>query len=343
MKIEAIDIFCGIGGLTYGLQQSGINVIAGIDNDQSCEYSYTKNNNANFICADVAGYDFNQLKTLYSKKSIKVLVGCAPCQTFSSYTFKVKNQEKDVRWGMINNFLKAIKVLEPDVISMENVKGLADTTIFEKFVRQIQKIAYLVSYRVANCADYGVPQGRKRLILLASKIGNIEIPDLIYSKDNHIPIKKFIRHLPEIKHGQECKKDKIHRSRKLQAINIKRIQQSKPSGTWRDWDKKLLLKCYQKESGKGYTSVYGRMNWDLVAPTITTQFTTYGSGRFGHPEQDRAISIREGALLQTFPADYDFGEITSTGAICRHIGNAVPPQLGKIIGKQIIQHIKEHS
>lgn len=342
MKIEAIDLFCGIGGLTYGLQQNDIRVIAGIDNDKSCEYSYTKNNNTKFICDNIVNYNFNQLKNLYSKKSIKILVGCAPCQTFSTYTFKIKDRKNDIRWKMINYFLNAIKILKPDIISMENVRGIINTKIFTDFITQIKKNDYMVSYKVVNCADYGVPQSRKRLVLLASKIGDIDIPSQIYNKDGHIPIKDVIRHLPTIKHGEKCKEDSLHKSRELYEINIKRIKQSTPSGTWRDWDKKLLPECYKKESGKGYSSVYGRMNWNLVSPTITTQFTTYGSGRFGHPEQNRAISIREGALLQTFPYDYDFGKDIPIGIISRHIGNAVPPQLGKVIGKQITKHIKQY-
>ncbi len=124
--------------------------------------------------------------------------------------------------------------------------------------------------------------------------------------------------------------------------NLQRIKQSKPNGTWRDWNRKLLPACYKKESGQTYTSVYGRMGWDGVSPTITTQFHNYGSGRFGHPTQNRALSLREGALLQTFPEDYDFGEVKSMTDIARHIGNAVPPVLGEIIGKTIKKHLNEY-
>ncbi len=133
----------------------------------------------------------------------------------------------------------------------------------------------------------------------------------------------------------------MHKAKRLSDTNIKRIKQSKPNGTWRDWDKKLLPDCYKKDSGQTYTSVYGRMSWNNVSPTITTQFFNYGSGRFGHPTQNRALTLREGALLQTFPENYDFGEIKSMTAIARHIGNAVPPILGEIIGNTIKQHIEQ--
>jgi len=341
MKIEAIDLFCGIGGLTYGLQEAKIKVIAGLDNDKSCEYSYTKNNITKFICKDVSKYNFEVMKKMYSKGSIKVLAGCAPCQTFSSHAFKVKDKESDKRWNMIDHFLRGIKEIEPDIISMENVRGITRTEIFSKFVTSVQSMGYKVSYKVINCADYGIPQNRNRLVFLASKLGDIAIPTKTHSKENRVTIKEIIKDLPKIKSGETHQKDKVHVSRNLMDINIKRIKQSKPGGTWRDWDKKLLPNCYRKASGQTYSTVYGRMSWDKVSPTITTQFSSYGSGRFGHPEQDRAISIREGALLQTFPKEYDFGEEIRTVEVSRHIGNAVPPELGQVIGETIVKHIGE--
>ncbi|SMN15822.1 DNA-cytosine methyltransferase [uncultured Candidatus Thioglobus sp.] len=341
-KVEAIDLFCGIGGLTHGFQQANIKVLAGLDNDKSCEYAYKKNNGVDFICKDVSSYNFEAMKKMYSKDSIKVLAGCAPCQTFSSHTFKVKDRENDARWNMIDHFLRGIEVIEPDIISMENVRGITKTKVFFNFVKQVEKMKYKISYEVVNCADYGIPQNRNRLVFLASKLGDISVPQKTHIKDDHISIDKIIKSLPTLKSGGVCKKDKVHKSRNLSELNIKRIQQSKPSGTWRDWDKTLLPDCYKKESGQSYATVYGRMNWNKVSPTITTQFSSYGSGRFGHPEQDRALSIREGALLQTFPKNYDFGKEIRTVEVSRHIGNAVPPQLGLVIGKTIVKHIGEN-
>lgn len=342
MKIEAIDLFCGVGGLTYGLQQANIKVLAGLDNDKSCEYSYRKNNNVNFVCEDISKYNFKPMKKLYSKDSVKILVGCAPCQTFSSHTFKVKDKENDIRWNMIDHFFRGIKEINPDIISMENVRGITKTAIFDNFVNKVLTMGYHIAYKVVNCADYGIPQNRNRLVFLASKLGVIDTPKKTHTKDNRVLIKHIIKTLPQIKRGKPHKEDKVHISRNLSELNIKRIQQSKPSGTWKDWDKKLLPNCYKKESGQSYATVYGRMDWDKVSPTITTQFTSYGSGRFGHPEQDRAISIREGALLQTFPMNYNFGNKIKVVATSRHIGNAVPPQLGLVIGKTIVKHVEEN-
>lgn len=340
-KIEAIDLFSGIGGLTYGLNQSGVKVIAGIDNDSSCALTFEKNNNAKFICADISKYDFSDVKKMYSKDSIKVLVGCAPCQPFSSHAFKHRKNGKDDRWNLLDHFVRAIITMQPEVVSMENVPGVIKTDVFENFVAQLKKMGYKVDYKVVYTPNYGVPQNRRRLILLASRIGEISIPKETHSKGNYVTVRDVIKSLPKIKSGQKHQDDSMHRSKNLTPLNIERIRQSKPGGSWKDWEKRLLLKCYKKDSGQTYTSVYGRMRWDDVSPTITTQFASYGSGRFGHPEQDRAISLREGALLQTFPLAYDFGNLPAS-KICRQIGNAVPPQLGVVIGGAIKDHIKKY-
>jgi len=340
-KIEVIDLFSGVGGLTYGLRKSGLSVLAGLDNDDSCAYAYEKNNAAKFISADISKFDFEELNKIYSKGSIRVLVGCAPCQPFSSHAFKLRKKVRDERWNLLDHFVRGIKVVKPDIVSMENVRGVTKTDVFKNFVSELEKLGYKVDWKVVYTPKYGVPQNRSRLILLASKFGEISIPKETHAKDNYITVSDVIRELPKIDAGEVLKQDYLHKSKKLKPINQKRIIQSKPGGTWRDWNKKLLPNCYKKDSGQTYTSVYGRMKWNDVSPTITTQFTSYGSGRFGHPEQNRALSIREGALLQTFPISYDFGDFPATKLI-RHIGNAVPPQLGVAIGKQIKEHVKNY-
>lgn len=340
-KIEAVDLFCGIGGLTYGLREAGIDVIAGLDNDKSCKYAYEKNNKTKFIEADVSEYDFNELNKLFSKDSIKVLVGCAPCQTFSSNTFKVDREKKenDKRWTLINYFTEAVRAVQPEVISMENVRGLTKTQVFKEFVQDLKSLGYKVDYDVLYLPEYGVPQNRSRMVLIGSKIGEIKIPKKTHNKDTYVTAGDVIRDLPHIGAGEISLSDPLHRAKNLSELNIKRIQQSLPKGTWKDWDKDLLPECYRRPSGATFTAVYGRMSWDSVSPTITTQFFNYGSGRFGHPEQDRALSIREGSMLQTFPEDYDFGTEMPISTVGRHIGNAVPPMLGEVVGSTILKHI----
>lgn len=338
-KIEVIDLFSGVGGLTYGLRKSGLSVLAGIDNDESCAYAYEKNNAAKFIPADISEFDFKELNKIYSKGSVRVLVGCAPCQPFSSHAFKLRKDARDVRWNLLDHFIRGIKVVKPDIVSMENVRGVTKTDVFKNFVNELKKLGYNVDWKVVYAPNYGIPQNRSRLILLASRLGKISIPKETHTKNNYVTVGDVIRELPRIDAGETSRRDRLHQAKKLEPINQKRILQSKPGGTWRDWDKKLLPNCYKKDSGQTYTSVYGRMKWDNVSPTITTQFTSYGSGRFGHPKQNRALSIREGALLQTFPMNYDFGNYPASKLI-RHIGNAVPPQLGVVIGKQIKKHLE---
>lgn len=141
-----------------------------------------------------------------------------------------------------------------------------------------------------NSADYGVPQGRKRLVLLASRYGDISLIEPTYAEGSYVTVRDAISHLAKLKHGEISADDPMHRASGLTKINQLRIRQSVPGGTWEDWDESLLLRCHRKGTGRTYKSVYGRMEWDKPAPTITTQFYGYGNGRFGHPEQDQAIS-----------------------------------------------------
>ena len=342
-RLVAIDLFCGIGGLTHGLQRAGIKVIAGIDFDTSCQYAYEINNNSKFIGEDISNITGEDLNKLYPKNSTKILVGCAPCQTFSQYTQKNKDREKDERWSLLYHFLRLIKEAKPVFVSMENVPQLKKYNIFQDFLNGLKKEKYSTYYAVVDCTKYGIPQKRKRLVLLASKKKDIKLIPGKKISANQISVKNSIGYLPKIKDGEVCETDKLHRSHKLSPINKMRIKQSRPGGSWLDWDEKLRLKCHKKKKGATYRAVYGRMKWDQPAPTITTQFYNYGSGRFGHPTQNRAISLREGALLQTFPENYKFfpeGKNIITAEIGKHIGNAVPVELGKVIGQSIKNYAK---
>lgn len=344
MKAVAVDLFCGIGGLTKGLSLAGIDVVAGIDIDESCSFVYEINNNSKFICDDVSTFNQKTLHDLYPSDSIKILVGCAPCQPFSKYSSKYrKDGHKDDKWELLSSFGKLIESELPDIVSMENVPNLEREKVFEQFLEILKENNYKINYKVVNCKNYGVPQNRRRLVLLASRLGDIKLIDAVYSDENAITVKQAIYGLPKIKAGEICKKDILHQASSLSAINLKRIKQSKQGGTWRDWDEDLRLACHKKDSGKTYPSVYGRMSWDKPSPTITTQFYGYGNGRFGHPVQDRAISLREGAILQSFPADYIFADKDhpiNRHDTAIHIGNAVPVELGRAIGISIIKHLK---
>ena len=341
--ISAVDLFCGAGGLTHGLEKSGIAVKLGIDIDSACEYPYSTNNNARFLLKSIDDVKSADLLDAYNGAPLKLLAGCAPCQTFSSYNRKAHVSDK--RWQLLLQFSRLIQEAAPELVTMENVPGLMYQDIFKKFVGVLENRDYHVDYQIVNCAEYGLPQQRKRLVLLASKLGLIKLLCPKEFKRKIKTVKEAIGRLPSIEGGAIDVKDPLHQSPSLSEINYRRILVSRPGRSWRDWPEELIANCHKKKTGKTYPSVYGRMSWDKPAPTITTQFFGFGNGRFGHPEQNRAISLREGAILQGFPKKYKFtasGEPIVKNVLGRLIGNAVPVQLGKVIGRSILRHVTEY-
>lgn len=341
--IEAVDLFCGAGGLTAGLIKANIKVKAGYDIDPACAYPYTKNNKgAAYILKDVEELTGDELARHYSTGVIRLLAGCAPCQPFSTY-----NQGKDVRndkkWPLLYAFARLIDELKPELVTMENVPDVTKHEVYKDFIQSLNKLNYEIWEGAVLCADYGVPQSRKRHVLLASRIGKVELINPTH-KGNHITVRQAIGKLPVIDAGEICNLDPLHRSAKLRDLNLARIRASKPGGSWRDWPKELMAKCHLKPSGKTYPSVYARMEWDKPAPTMTTQCYGFGNGRFGHPEQDRAISLREAAIFQSFPKDYYFYDVNeampSMSVMGRMIGNAVPVRLGEVVGLSFYSSIQ---
>lgn len=346
MPNVAIDLFCGIGGLTKGLSLAGIDVVVGYDIDDTCKFAYESNNEAQFIKKDVENITAAEVNDVFQEDDVKIIVGCAPCQPFSRYSLRYRKEgRKDDKWRLLYSFSRIVRECLPDIVSMENVPSLVNEEVFKDFVQQLQELHYCVEWSIVYCPDYGVPQKRKRLVLLASRFGKIQLIQPFYERDNYRTVRMAIGSLPQIADGEVCDKDILHQASRLSEINKKRIRQSVPGGTWRDWDDELRLECHSKKSGASYPSVYGRMNWDEPSPTITTQFYGYGNGRFGHPEQDRAISLREGAILQSFPDDYVFVDEEHPAQkreIGTHIGNAVPVELGRAIGVSIRQHLERY-
>lgn len=344
MKVAAVDLFCGIGGLTRGLISAGIPVVAGYDLDETCKYAYETNNNSTFYYRDITTLAGAEILHQYPVDCLRILVGCSPCQPFSKHTQKDKARGQGDDWKLLYSFSRLIEEVQPTIVSMENVCEISYTEVFLNFIETLKTQEYFISWSKVYCPDYGIPQSRRRLVLLASKLGEIRIIPPTHTPEEYPTIEQTICSLPPIEAGASSPNDLLHRSSALNDLNLKRIRQSKPGGTWRDWDEELLSPCHKKKSGKSYSGVYARMSWDRLAPTITTQFYNYGTGRFGHPEQDRALSIREGALLQTFPPDYKFIDPKigfSIKSIGTQIGNAVPVRLGYVIGISIIEHIKE--
>ena len=333
-NIHAVDLFCGIGGLTNGLNASGIHVKAGFDVDKTCRYAYEANNpTSQFVLVDIRNLNGERLAPYYEGADVTALVGCAPCQPFSSHNLnrRAKN-ELTGDCSLLYDFGRIIGECVPDLVSMENVPGLVKHQAFGDFLNKLHKLGYGIKYDVLQCADYGVPQKRRRLVLLASRLGEISLPQPTADRKT---VADFIYNLPHIEDGQAHSGDIAHTSMRLSDMNKMRIRQSRQGGTWRDWDPSIVSDCHRKVN---FSSSYGRMRWDTQAPTITTQFCYYSTGRFGHPEQDRAISVREAALLQTFPPGYQFaeqGEQVKITTAARHIGNAVPVKIAQAIGKSL--------
>lgn len=339
--LYAIDLFCGAGGLSHGLVKEGIPVVAGYDLDPACKYAFEHNNNSCFIEADLTNVDPKDLLDRWPEGKLKLLAGCAPCQPFSTYS-QGREPETHAKWRLLYAFGNLVSECQPDLVTMENVPKLADHEVFEDFVATLKKDDYHVDWQIVFCPDYGMPQRRKRLVLLASKFGPIHLIPPTHKKTEYVTVRDVIESLPKIAAGQTDPNDPLHKASKLSDLNLKRLKQSKPGGTWRDWDKELVAACHQKDTGVSYPGVYGRMSWDKPSPTMTTLCYGFGNGRFGHPEQDRAISLREAALFQTFPMNYQFtepGSQVSIRTVGRLIGNAVPVDLGKVVAKSIKLHL----
>ncbi|MEO6328990.1 MAG: DNA cytosine methyltransferase [Ginsengibacter sp.] len=346
----AADIFCGIGGLTHGMIIEDIKIVVGVDLDPTCQFAFEKNNKAKFIHKDVTELSSEELEKYFPPGKRKILVGCAPCQPFSLYNHKSAKDSKkintDKKWKLLYSFSDLIEKVNPEIVSMENVPMLIKFNkgeVFNDFVDRLKKQGYEVSWQIVNAQDYGVPQRRKRLVLLGSKLGKIDLIETTIKNKNYKTVRETIGHLPLVEDGIAHPDDALHRARKLTDLNKKRIQAMKEGGFWREWDKSLWLKCHSKVTGKDFNSVYGRMKWDDVAPTMTTFCIGINNGRFGHPDQDRAITLREAALLQSFPENYQFIDPKATfnsQNIAKHIGNAVPVGLGIAIAKSIKRHIE---
>ena len=344
--VSTVDLFCGAGGLTHGLLQAGIKVEAGIDLDEQMEYAYEKNNpGVKFLHWDVARKNYNSIENLFDSDKYRLLAGCAPCQPFSKLTNGVNEH---VAWDLLDNFGRFVTGILPDLVTMENVPELADRgrEVFGRFVRTLKRLDYYVDWRIVQCPEYGIPQSRRRLVLLASQLGEISIPEGRYRYPSQWKtVRKTIGHLPPLEAGEEDFSDPMHVASQLSPMNLKRIcATAKNGGTRHDWPDELVLDCHRKKSGKSYFSIYGRMWWNKPAPTMTTLCTGIGNGRFGHPEQDRSITLREASLFQSFPRSYEFwpsDQRLNRKAVGRMIGNAVPPKLAKELGLAIMEHVAD--
>lgn len=343
--VDAVDLFCGAGGLTAGLRRAGIAVRAGYDIDRNCEYAYRENNQAEFIAKNVQHVTVEEVAAWYRPGRIKLLAGCAPCQPFSTYN-QGRDTSTDCKWPLLYAFQRLIEGIRPELVTMENVPDVTKHQVYQDFIASLVP-DYEVWEGTVNCVEYGLPQQRRRHVVLASRLRGVEKISII--PPTHIgeprTVEEAIGHLPRLAAGECDPKDPLHRAATLSPLNLQRIRASIPGGTWRDWPEHLRADCHRKVSGKSYPSVYGRMLPNEPSPTMTTLCYGFGNGRFGHydTDQDRAISLREAATLQSFPEDYRFmpPERINFKSIGRLIGNAVPVRLGEIIGESLLLHLRQ--
>jgi DNA (cytosine-5)-methyltransferase 1 len=341
-RVKAIDFFCGAGGVTYGFIQANIKVLGGIDIDLACKETYEKNNKTKFFHADIAKLPKASLKKefgIIQNDDDLIFVGCSPCQYYTNLkTDKTKSENTRL---LLQDFQEFVEYYKPGYVLIENVPGFEKTlnSPIGKFKQFLNDNKYQISGDVINAKYYGVPQNRRRYVLIASRV-NTKISIPIIENNPIVTVKTTIGDFTKFKPINAGHKDNsafIHSSAQLSDLNLKRIKKTPKNGgsrkAWAD-DPELQLKCYKNHTG--HWDVYGRMRWDTVSPAITTRFNSYSNGRYGHPEQDRAISLREGATLQSFPLEYRFYG-NNQSEIAKMIGNAVPPELAKRIGNKIIE------
>ena len=342
MQYTCIDSFCGAGGLGLGLKRAGLDILMSFDIDGLC--IDTINANKKYldhlaVVADIADMLNGKLlrKCKIQRGKLFLLAGGPPCQGFS---VQRRGNDLDKRNDLVLKYGQLINELYPCYFVMENVSGLGGKrgkNILKQLVEEVESLGYNVHIKVLDAQNFGVPQRRKRYIVVGER-GDMK-SSYLYPKESFISktVRDTIGSLPAPPvNGEDHPDYSLHRRDKLSPLNIRRLNALK-EGQGRDHlPKDLLADCHRVDSSViGYRNVYGRMAWDDVSPTITARFDSFTRGQFGHPDQPRSISLREGALLQTFPVDFSF--IGNKVDVARQIGNAVPPLLAEAIGKSIIE------
>ncbi len=347
--VKVFDFFSGCGGASRGFQDAGMEVVFALDSDDDAKSTFEKNfPSAHFEHADIRQTTVDSvLGFVQAQEPHPVLFcGCAPCQPFTKQNTSRPEPDEDDRVPLLLQFLRFIECCEPDIVFVENVPGIQnprrDAEPLSGFVRGLREAGYgEPAYGAVSLKKYGVPQSRRRLLLLASRHGPLELPLETHGPETDNPkydtVRDWIEELPEIVAGQTHPDVPDHRAARLSDRNLRRIQATPEGGGNRDWPDDLRLECHRQS--KGYSDVYGRMSWDRPASGLTTRCISYSNGRFGHPQQDRAISVREAACLQTFPMDYEFDG--SLSSMARQIGNAVPVRLATVFGHHVNEHLAD--
>lgn len=348
-RMKVIDAFCGAGGLGLGLKQADFEILFSFDIEQTCidtlaaNPKYLSHQFQNIGIKElINGGIYKYIKL--NKGEVDVLAGGPPCQGFSVQ--RTIGGDSDERNLLIDDYAQLISELMPKFFLLENVVGITGKRGIEtlnRFKAKMVELGYYCHQKVVDAQSFGVPQRRKRLIIVGEYNVSGKL-DFEWPMENVLPkktVRDTIAHLPPPpSDGSEYPSIKNHRADKLSKKNLERIMALKPGQAREDLPESLVADCHKLDADKiGHRNVYGRMEWDDVAPTITARFDSFTRGKFGHPEQHRSISLREGALLQTFPEDYEF--IGNKVEVARQIGNAVPVKLAEILGKAIMKALEK--
>ena len=346
-QVKVFDFFSGCGGASRGFQDAGMDVVFALDSDADAERTFTRNfPDAIFEPSDIREVDEAAVRELVVEQRPHhvLFCGCAPCQPFTKQNTTRPDPGEDDRVPLLLEFLRFIRRCDPDVVFVENVPGIQrvrpDSEPLGGFLQGLRDAGYREpAFKAVPLNRYGVPQRRRRFLLLASRHERLTLPSETHGPGAPNPefatVRDSIGDLPAIEAGESHPKIADHRAARLSSLNLERIRATPEGGGNRDWPENLQLECHRDTTG--YTDVYGRMSWDRPASGLTTRCISYSNGRFGHPQQNRAISVREAACLQTFPRDFRFSGSLNSRA--RQIGNAVPVRLTKVVGHHVMEHL----
>lgn len=353
-SIGVVDVFSGAGGLSTGLASANCEVLAAIEVDRSVQATYRRNHPRSYLIdADVRTVDGKEIRRAIGDARIDVLAGCPPCQGFTSLTSKYRRN--DARNLLVREISRLTSDLMPRALMMENVPGLLDKgrRLYAELRHNLEKLGYQVHEGVLDVADFGVPQRRRRMVLLAGHGFAIPLPQPTHAHNAEGNLQPWVTvrevleqverppvELPDARKHGALAPDDWHVVRQMSTKNIERIKATVAGKSREQLPENLRPKCHQ-DGYRGFSNTYGRMEWDAPAPTITAGCTTFSKGRFGHPEEDRTISVREAALLQTFPIDYRF-ETPYMEHACKMIGNALPPLFAEVLARQVRRALEEN-
>ena len=336
-KLNSIDLFSGIGGLSLGLMEAGFKVLASIEIDEYAVRGYKLNHPETIVFKeDIREFDTKNIKKMLNGEPLHLLAGCPPCQGFSSVRrLNKKRSVRDNRNQLVLEFLRFVKELKPLTVMMENVPGLKDYYLFKHLFRELKRLGYNPKYDIINVREYGIPQNRKRLVLVGSILGNLNIAE---GQNIKVTVREIIGNLPK----PEESNDLAHRIIPTHTPKIMEMIKKIPKdGGGRKDVPEYTLECHKKPN-IGFNDVYGRLRWDDYSTTITGGCLNPSKGRFLHPEEDRCISAREAALLQSFPIDYKLPVDIPRTKLALLIGNALPPKFSYEQADNIKNHILEN-